>query len=133
MTRNLNHPLCWLFMVVVIHLDASKSECANALCEKKALSLNTDTRNNFSLEGFVFESLKLSVWKDCLYMCMRKCQCLSFNFHERRKTEICELNDSSTTLEPDALKAKEGVVYYEPVRTYYDSKVGADTLFRRRK
>ena len=71
MTRNLNHPLCWLFMVVVIHLDASKSECANALCEKKALSLNTDTRNNFSLEGFVFETLNLSVWKDCLYMCMR--------------------------------------------------------------
>ena len=54
-------------MVVVIHLDASKSECANALCEKKALLLNTDTRNNFSLEGFVFETLNLSVWKDCLY------------------------------------------------------------------
>lgn len=32
-------------------------------------------------------------------------------------------------LEPDALKAKEGVVYYEPVRTHYDNKVGTDTLF----
>ena len=116
-------------MVVVIHLDASKSECANALCEKKALSLNTDTRNNFSLEGFVFETLNLSVWKDCLYMCMRKCQCLSLNFHENRKTENCELNDASTMLEPDELKAKEGVVYYEPVRTHYHNKVGTDTLF----
>ena len=115
--------------VVFINLDASKSECViNELCEKKALTLNTETRNNFSLEVFVFETLNLSVWKDCLYMCMRKCQCLSFNFHEN-----CELNDASTMLELDALKAKEGVVYYEPVRTYYNSKVGADTLFRRRK
>ena len=135
MTRDLSHLLCWLFMVkvVFINLDASKSECANALCEKKALTLNTDTRKNFSLEGFVFETLNLSVWKDCLYMCMRKCQCLSFNFHEKRKTENCELNGASTMLEPDALKAKEGVVYYEPVRTYYNSKVCADTFFRRRK
>ena len=62
-------------------------------------------------------------------MCMRKCQCLSFNFHERRQTENCELNDANTMLEPDALKAKEGVVCYEPVRTYYNSKVSADTPF----
>ena len=64
--------LCWLFMVTVvfIHLDASKSECAYALCENKALSLNTDTRKNFSLEGFVFETLNLSVWKDIVFICV---------------------------------------------------------------
>lgn len=54
---------------------------------------------------------------------------LSFNFHERRQIENCELNDASTMLEPDSLKAKERVVYYEPAKTHYDNKVGTDTLF----
>ena len=53
MTRNLNHPLCWLFMVVVIHLDASKSECVHELCQKKALSLKTGRyQEKFLSRGF---------------------------------------------------------------------------------
>ena len=40
-------------------------------------------------------------------MCMRKCQCLFLNFHEKSKTENCELNDASTIMEPDALEARE--------------------------
>ena len=56
-------------------------------------------------------------------MCLQKCQCLSFNFNNYNKTKNCELNDANTKLSPEALKEKEGVTYYEPVRTYYERNV----------
>ena len=55
---------------------------------------------------------------------MKNCQCLSFNFNEVNATENCELNDANTKLEPDSLREKEGVNYYELARNYYDMKVG---------
>ena len=98
-------------------------QCANGMCEKKSLSLKTDTRRNVFLDGYVFETLNFSIWEECFNVCMRKCQCLSFNFNEVNKTENCELNDDNTKLTPDVLKAKEGVTYYEPVSTYYEKNV----------
>ncbi|XP_015778106.1 PREDICTED: uncharacterized protein LOC107355998 [Acropora digitifera] len=52
---------------------------------------------------------------------MRNCQCLSFNFYESsNKTSNCELNEANTKIVPDALTAKEGVTYFEPLRKYDD-------------
>ena len=93
------------------------------MCEKKSLSLNTDTKQDFALDGFVYETLNFSIWAECFHTCLSECQCLSFNFNEINKTENCELNDANTKLAPEALKEKEGVTYYEPVRTYKEIKV----------
>ena len=56
-------------------------------------------------------------------MCLSKCECLSFNFNEADQSKNCELNDANTKLTPDALKEKEGVTHFEPVRTYHDKNV----------
>ena len=110
-------------IVLTLAIPSSNGQCANGMCEKKSLSLKADTRRNVFLHGHVFETLNFSIWEECLNVCLRKCQCLSFNFNEVNKTENCELNDASTKLAPDALKAKEGVTYYEPVRSYFDNNV----------
>ena len=104
-------------------LTSVQCHCINGMCEKKSLSLNTDTRHNSSLTGYVFESLNASIWKECFNMCVLKCQCHSFNFNEINKTENCQLNDATATLEPEALKEKKGVTYYQIERSYLDQKV----------
>ena len=113
-----------LFLALLqLFITKSSCQCASALCEKISLSLNTNTKQNHSLEGYVFEALNLSIWEECFNICLRKCECLSFNFNEINKPGNCELNDATTRLEPDALKRKEGVTYYELVRTYYGKNV----------
>ena len=103
--------LCF-YIVFTLAIPSSNSQCANGMCKKKSLSLKTDTRRIFFLEGYAFETLNFSIWEECFNVCMRKCQCLSFNLNEVNKTQNCELNDASTKLAPDTLKAKEGVTYY---------------------
>lgn len=110
-------------LLLLFSIHSSISQCTNEMCEKKSLSLSTDTRQNLALDGYVFETLNFSIWEECFNTCLKKCQCLSFNFNEVKKTANCELNDASTKLAPDALKATEGVKYYEPVRSYNDEKV----------
>ena len=112
-----------LFLILMFSMRSSNSQCTSGACEKKSLSLKTDIKVNSSLYSYVFETLNISIWKECFQACLRKCQCLSFNFNEINKTDNCELNDANTKLAPEALKEKEGVTYYEPVRTYYDKNV----------
>ena len=122
MAGNPNTLWCCLILLFVIH--CSNSECISGMCEKKSLSLKTDTKHNSSLDGYVFGTLNLSIWEECFNVCLRKCQCLSFNFNEVNSTENCELNDATTKLAPEALRKKEGVMYYELGRVYYDKNVG---------
>ena len=109
--------------LLLFAIHYSISQCTNEMCEKKSISLNTDTKQDFALDGFVYETLSFSIWTECFHTCLSECQCLSFNFNEINKTENCELNDANTKLAPEALKEKEGVTYYEPVRTYIEKKV----------
>ncbi len=115
--------LSFLFlMVLAIH--TSYSHCTNGMCERVSFSLATDTKQNFALVGYVIEKFSSVLsWQLCFSMCLNNCQCLSFNFNEINTTENCELNDANTKLVPEALREKEGVIYYEPVRNYYDKKV----------
>ena len=117
-----HHFLLWCFMLLFV-IHSSNSQCMSGMCEKKTLSLKTNTKRNSSLDGYVFETLHLSIWEECFNVCLRKCQCLSFNFNEINATNNCELNDANTKLVPEALKEKDGVVYYEPVRSYYGTNV----------
>ena len=75
------------------------------------------------MDGYVFETLNLSTWDECFSFCLTKCQCLSFNFDEVKKTDNCELNDATTKMAPKALMKKDDVTYYEILRTYYDKDV----------
>lgn len=113
----------WYSIVLLLIIHSANSHCSSGMCEKKFVSITTDTTQNSFFEGYVFEILNVSIWKECAKMCLSKCQCLSFNFNEAKKTKNCELNDANTKLTPDALKEKEVVTYYEPVRTYYDKSV----------
>ena len=113
----------WYSIVLLLIIHSANSHCLSGTCEKKFVSITTDTKQNSFLDGYVFEILNVSIWKECAKMCLSKCQCLSFNFNEAKQTKNCELNDANTKLTPDALKEKEGVTYYEPVRTYYDKSV----------
>ena len=74
------------------------------MCEKVSLSLNTNVKKNFSLDGYAYQKLSsLRNWKQCFNVCLKNCQCLSFNFNEVNTTKNCQLNDANTKLEPAAL------------------------------
>ena len=114
--------LLLLNLLLFFAVSSSNSHCTNEWCEKKSLSLKTDAKHNLSLAGYVFEALNVSIWKECFRVCVRKCLCHSFNFNELNKTKNCELNDTTATLEPKALKKKKGVVYYEIGRSYFNKE-----------
>ena len=114
-----------LFFLLLLKINTSNSHCTSRACERVSLSLYTNVKRNFFLVGYVFQNISsLRNWKQCLNVCLKNCQCLSFNFNELNATENCELNDANTKLEPEALREMEGVNYYELARNYYDEKVG---------
>ena len=114
-----------LLFLIMPAIVASDSHCKNGICEKTSLFLANDKKQNSYLVGYVIETFSsLWNWKQCFHLCLKNCQCLSFNFNEVNATENCELNDANTKLEPEALREKEGVNYYELARNYYDLKVG---------
>ena len=88
------------------------------MCEKASLSLKTNTKYNYILDGFVIEIFSLTNWQQCFNICLKNCQCLSFNFNEVNTTDNCELNDANAKLALEALKEIEGVNYYELARSY---------------
>ena len=110
-------------MLIFVIVHSSNSQRTSGMCERKFLSLKTDSKQHSALEGYVFDTLNFSILKESLNMCLKKCHCLSFNFNEINKTENCGLHDANTKQAPEALKEKEGVTYYEPVRTYYGKNV----------
>ena len=113
-----------IFFLLVPAIHASNNYCKNGMCEKVSLSHATNKKQNFTLVGYVIETFSsFGNWKQCFNVCLKNCQCLSFNFNEVNTTENCELNDANTKLEPEALRKKEGVGYYELVRSYNDMKV----------
>ena len=123
LTTSGRNSFLWYSTVLLIIIHSANSQCTSGTCEKKFVSITTDTKQNSFLDGYVFETLNVSIWKECAKRCFSKCQCLSFNFNEADQTKNCELNDANTKLTPDALKEKEGVTYYQPVRTYHDKNV----------
>ena len=112
-----------LFAIFLFGIAKTYCQCASGMCERTSLTLLSNTKQNHSFDGYVFDTLNFSIWKECFNMCLQKCQCLSFNFNDYKETENCELNDANTKLAQEALKQREGVTYYEPVRTYYDKNV----------
>ena len=113
-----------LFLTVLV-VHTAQSHCTNGMCEKVSFSLATDTaKKNFALVGNVLKTLSsIWDWQECFKRCLQNCQCLLFNFNEVNRSENCELNDANSKLALEALREKEGVIYFEPVRSYFDKKV----------
>ncbi|KAJ7375364.1 hypothetical protein OS493_002115 [Desmophyllum pertusum] len=109
-----------LVTLVLRCFSCCNSQCEPVrMCEKVSVSLGTDRKPNYALDGYVLETLcSIPNWQVCQNRCLKNCQCLSFNFKEIATTGNCELNDANTKLAPEALKEKKGVDYYEPVRSY---------------
>lgn len=123
-----NNKFLFFYLVLLFTVHASKTLCTNGMCEKVSLSLASNTKQNVTIVGYVFEKFSFVNWQQCFQTCLANCQCLSFNFNELNTTENCELNDANTKVAPQALEEKEGVIYYELVRNYYDKMV-RDSLF----
>ena len=51
-----NRGLALLFVLLAISIHNSNSYCANGMFEKVSLSLAANTKRNFALVGFVFET-----------------------------------------------------------------------------
>ena len=116
---------CFLLplFLLMFAINPSKGHCGNETCEMVSLSPANNKKENFALVDYIFQAFSFANWKECFESCMANCQCLSFNFNEVNATENCELNDANTKLVPQALKEKEGVNYFEPVRQYHDQNV----------
>lgn len=106
-----------LLLVKSLAIQSSEGHCTNEMCEKKSFSFS-NVKTNFSLKGHVFETWKFTNWKECLHACFKNCVCLSFNFEDKIKHGICELNDATYTLAPGFLTESSGVSYFEIDRNY---------------
>ena len=123
----LNHLLRYFLLLSTIHL--SNGSCSSGICERTSFLRNGGNKQNFFLHGYVIETMSLTTLDECFHMCLRKCQCLSFNFNDLNKTQNCELNDATFKMYPEALKEKEGATYYEPAREYLDKNVSIFFIF----
>ena len=54
----------------------------------------------------------------CHMMCKDDCLCISMNYFPVSGENNCELNDVNKEMEPAALKWKQGVNYYDLMRSY---------------
>ena len=119
-----NRGLLFTVFLLLLAIHTSYGRCTNGMCEKVSLSLANDGKKEFALVGYVFEKFSSILnWQQCFNICLKNCQCLSFNFNEVNTTENCELNDANTKITSEALKEKEGVNYYELSREYADQNV----------
>lgn len=101
----LNHLLRYFLLFSTVHL--SNSSCTSGICERMSFLRNVDNKQNSFLHGYVIETMSLTTLDECFHMCLRKCQCLSFNFNDLNKTQDCELNDATFKMYPEALKERK--------------------------
>ena len=104
---NIVRHLLLYFCVLQFVLPSGKCYCTNGMCDSKSLSLKTDTKHNSFLDGYVFETLNVSSWKECFYVCARKCVCHSFNFNELKKNWKLWVEWWNFKTGPELTKGKE--------------------------
>ena len=92
-------------------------------CARQSLSLWKPTPNIIlSLMDMCLRLWTFQAGKN-VFTCVQENACHSFNFNELKKTENCELSDGTSKLDPNSLKEKNSVTYYEIGRSYFDQKV----------
>ena len=99
-----------LSLVIVVHSDVN--------CQNFKFVIDEDVVYNHFLNGHVFKRLTVSSATQCHMMCKDDCLCVSMNYFPAAKEDNCELNDVNKEMEPSALKWRQGVNYYDLVRSY---------------
>ena len=115
-------------LVIVLHMTLLIAVDSNTICQNFKFVVDKDVLYNHMLEGHVFKRLTVYSASQCHLMCRDDCLCVSMNYAPVFKENNCELNDASKEMEPAALKWKQGVDYYDLVRSY-TVKVSISILF----
>ena len=90
----------------------------NVTCQNFKFMIDEDVVHDHVLEGHVFMRLTVSRATQCHVACKDDCRCVSMNYFLSTGVNNCELNDANKEMEPAAMKRKQGVNYYDLVRSY---------------
>ena len=105
-------------MFLVSHLTLFTEAHSDVICQNFKFVIHEDVVFNHILEGHVFKKLTVYSTAQCHMMCKDDCLCTSMNYFPVFQENNCELNAVDKVMEPAALKWKQGVNYYDLVRSY---------------
>ena len=105
-------------LFLVSHLTRFIEAHSDVICQNFKFVIDEDVVYNHILEGHVFKRLTVYSAAQCHMMCKDDCLCTSMNYFPVFQENNCELNAVDKVMEPAALKWKQGVNYYDLVRSY---------------
>ena len=105
-------------LFLVSHLTRFIEAHSDVICQNFKFAIDDDVVYNHILEGHVFKRLTVYSAAQCHMMCKDDCLCTSMNYFPVFQENNCELNAVDKVMEPAALKWKQGVNYYDLVRSY---------------
>jgi len=111
----------WRFLqkvFLVSYLTLFTDAHSDIICQNFKFVIDENVVYNHILEGHVFRRSTVHSAAQCHMMCKDDCLCISMNYFPVFKENNCELNTINKELEPAALKWKQGVNYYDLVRSY---------------
>ena len=106
------------FLQMMSHLTLFVEAHSDVICQNFKFVIDEDVVYNHILEGHVFKRLTVYSAAQCHMMCKDDCLCKSMNYFPVFQENNCELNDVDKVMEPTALTWKQGVNYYDLVRSY---------------
>ena len=90
----------------------------DVICQNFKFVVDNDVVYDHILKGHVFKRSTVHNAAQCHMMCKDDCLCISMNYFPVFDENNCELNDVNKEMDPAALKWKQGVNYYDLVRSY---------------
>ncbi|XP_078356938.1 uncharacterized protein LOC144641786 isoform X1 [Oculina patagonica] len=104
--------------LLISHLTFLIAVDIDVNCQNFKFVIDEDVVYDHILEGHVFKRLTVFSATHCHVMCKDNCLCASMNYFPVSKENNCELSDVNKEMEPAALTWKQGVNYYDLVRSY---------------
>ena len=105
-------------MFLVSHLTLFIKAHSSVIRQNFKFVIDEDVVHNHILEGHVFRGLTVHSAAQCHMMCKDECLCISMNYFTFFQENNCELNVVNKEMAPTALKWKQGVNYYDLMRSY---------------
>ena len=105
-------------LFLVSHLTRFIEAHSDVICQNFKFVIDEDVVYNHILEGHMFKRLTVHSAAQCHRGCKDDCLCTSMNYFPVFQENNCELNTVDKVMEPTALKWKQGVNYYDLVRSY---------------
>ena len=105
-------------LCLVSHSSPFIASDNDVICQNFKFVVDNDVVYDHILEGHVFKRSTVHNAAQCHMMCKDDCLCISMNYFPVFDENNCELNDVNKEMDPAALKWKQGVNYYDLVRSY---------------